>query len=107
VNDAAYKAYINAGRYDNLLKMELTTKRVIAIGIKQTQIVPNDMIVLEGFQLFYYGDPALTDIEEVETEAQSDEVEGYYNLNGMRLNRSGRGITIVKYKNGKSEKINQ
>lgn len=105
VNNAAYKAYMDAGRYDNLLKMELTTKRVIAIGIKQTQIVPNDMIVLEGFQLFYYGDPTVSDINELETDTPSDEVEGYYNLNGMRLAQPGRGITIVKYKNGKSEKI--
>jgi hypothetical protein len=106
-NNAAYKAYMDAGRYDNLLKMELTTKRVIAIGFKQAQSIENDLLVLDGFKLFYYGDPTVSDINELETDTPSDEVEGYYNLNGMRLAQPGHGITIVKYKNGKSEKINR
>ena len=105
VNDDAIKAYLNAGRYDNLLIADHNTPRVIIIGIKQTQTVAKDMIVIDGYKLFYYGDPTLTGIDEQMTDTLSNEMEGYYNLNGMRISQPGRGITIVKYKNGQSVKV--
>lgn len=48
---------------------------------------------------------ALTSVRDLATEPQSNEVVGYYNLSGMRLVQPGRGITIVKYKDGRSIKI--
>ena len=104
-NNATIEAYLSAGRYDNLLKAEQTTTRVMTVGLKKTQAVDNDLLVLDGFQLFYYGDPEKTGIEEVNTEVLAREVEGYYNLNGTRITKPVRGIIIVKFKDGHSEKI--
>ena len=104
-NSVAIEAYLNAGRYDNLLKLNQIATRAITVGVKQTQTVENDMLVLDGFKLFYYGDPTLTDIKELDSDALSHEVEGYYNLNGQRIAQPARGITIVKYKDGHSMKM--
>ena len=35
----------------------------------------------------------------------SEEIEGYYDLSGVRLSGSVRGITIVKYKDGHCVKL--
>ena len=104
-NSVASKAYMDAGRYDNLVKTEYNETRAIAVGIKLTQPVQNDLIVVDSFKLFYYGNQNLTGIESMDTETEANEVEGYYNLNGVRIARPGRGITIVRYKDGHSEKV--
>ena len=104
-NKGASTAYMNAGRYDNLLTLDITTERVITFGIKQTLKVTNDLLVLDGFKLFYYGNPSITGIKDIETETLSNEIEGYYNLNGVRISKPVRGITIVKYKDGRCVKV--
>ena len=58
-NNAAIAAYLNAGRYDNYFQAEQAAARVMTVGIKQTQKVENDLLVVDGFKLFYYGDPDL------------------------------------------------
>ena len=35
----------------------------------------------------------------------SDDVEGIYTTNGMKVDEPVRGINIIRYKNGKTEKI--
>ena len=104
-NNDAIEAYLNAERYDNILKLKQTVLKVITIGAKQTLVVDNDLLVIDGFKLFYYGNPNLTGIEKVNTSTLSREVEGFYNLNGMRITQPTRGITIVKFKDGHSEKM--
>ena len=104
-NNAAYEAYMNAGRYDNLLKSEFTTARTITVGLKSAQKIQDDLIVVDGFQLFYYGAKNETGIEGVEAEHSSREIEGYYNLRGQRIAQPVKGITIVKYKDGHAEKV--
>ena len=104
-NNAAIEAYLNAGRYDNMLKGKQATTKFITIGLKQTQKLTNDQLVVDNFKLFYYGNQDLTGIEQLETETLSHEIEGYYNLNGMRITRPARGITIVKYKDGRCVKM--
>ena len=39
------------------------------------------------------------------SDGDSKEIEGYYNLNGMRIDRPGRGVTIVRYADGTTSKI--
>ena len=105
-NLTATKAYLAAGRYDNLLKVKFTSAKAVTVGLKTTQTIENDQLVVDGMQLFYYGNPAMVDaIQQVEANEASNEVEGYYNLNGMRLSVPGQGITIVRYKDGRSVKI--
>ena len=103
-NNTAFEAYFNAGRYDNLLAMEQSAAKVVTLGIKVTQKVDNDLLVIDGFKLFYYGNPT-TGIEGLTTDTPTAEIEGYYNLNGMRMAQPGRGITIVRYKDGRSVKM--
>ncbi|MBO4641234.1 MAG: hypothetical protein J5661_00035 [Bacteroidaceae bacterium] len=105
INNEAIAAYFNAGRYDNLLTLEQTAAKVMTIGVKQTKQVENDLLVIDGFKLFYYGVSDLTAIRDLETEQLSNEVEGYYNLNGARVSKPVRGIIIIKYKDGRSEKV--
>lgn len=100
-NNAAIEAYLNAGRYDNTLRLEHLSSRIMTVGIKQAQAIDNDMLVFDGFRLFYYGNPDTTGIEGVDAETQSREVEGFYNVNGQRIAKPARGITIVKYKDGR------
>ena len=101
-NNAAITAYLNAGRYDNFMKTEQTTVRLMNIGVKLTQKVQNDQLVIDGFKLFYFGTPSQTGI--TAPSGSSAEIEGYYNLNGVRISKPGRGITIVRYKDGRSFK---
>ena len=45
-------------------------------------------------------------VEGVEVDAATKEVEGYYNLQGIRLNEPSRGqINIVRYTDGSSQKV--
>ena len=104
-NNAAIEAYLKAGRYKNLLKAEFITARAITIGVQMPQKIENDMLVVDGFRLYYYGNQSLSGIDDLESEPLSNEVEGYYNLNGVRLAQPVRGIIIVKYKDGHAEKI--
>ena len=46
-----------------------------------------------------------TGIVSVDTEEGADEIQGIYNINGMRLNAPQRGINIIKYKNGSTKKV--
>ena len=62
------------------------------------------MLVIDGFRLYYYGNQSLSGIDDLRSESLSNEIEGYYDLNGMRLARPVRGVTIIKYKDGHSEK---
>jgi hypothetical protein len=48
---------------------------------------------------------ALTSVRDLATKPLSNEVVGYYNLSAMRLAQPGRGITIVKFKDGRSIKV--
>ena len=104
-NNAAIEAYLNAGRYDNLLKLNLANTRDLTVGIRQIQAMDNDMLVLDDFKLFYYGNPDLTGIKDTNTEPLSNEIESYYNLNGQSIDKPARGITIVKFKDGRCVKI--
>ena len=104
-NNAAFEAYMNAGRYDNLLKVNIANTRDITVGVKQILPVDNDLLVLDGFKLFYYGNPEVSGVEDVSVEPLSSEIEGYYNLNGQRINKPERGITIVKLKDGRGVKM--
>ena len=104
-NSAAIAAYMNAGRYDNYMKYEQTSEKQMSVGFKQTQKVENDQLAIDGFKLFYYGAPGKTGIEDLGAKVSSHEVEGYYNLNGVRISKSARGIIIVKYKDGRSKKF--
>ena len=96
---------MNAGRYDNLLKVNIANTRDITVGVKQILPVDNDLLVLDGFKLFYYGNPEVSGVEDVSVEPLSSEIEGYYNLNGQRINKPERGITIVKLKDGRGVKM--
>ena len=45
-------------------------------------------------------------MEGVKADETANEVEGYYNLNGVRLEEPARGqVTIVRYIDGSSRKI--
>jgi hypothetical protein len=103
-NNAAIEAYFNAGRYVNLLKADFVSPRVITIGVKVPLKTENDLLVIDGFRLYYYGNQSLSGIDDLRSESLSNEIEGYYDLNGMRLARPVRGVTIIKYKDGHSEK---
>ena len=102
-NNAAIAAYMNAGRYDNLMKSEQITERLMSIGVKLPQKVENDQLVIDGFKLFYYGTPNPNGITTLG--GSSAEVEGYYNLSGVRISKPARGVTIVRYKDGRSVKV--
>ena len=105
-NTASIQAYIAAGRYDNLLTAEYTSPKSVYVGVKVMQTISGDQLVVDDFHLFYYGNPAMVDaIQQVDADALSDEVEGYYTLSGMRIAQPARGITIVKFKNGRTIKI--
>lgn len=106
-NNDAIAAYLNAGRYDNILRLEQTTERIMTIGAKLTKTVESDLLVIEDFKLFYYGVPNETAVRDLNAEQLSNEVEGYYNLNGQRIPQPARGITIVKFKDGRSIKVQQ
>ena len=104
-NNAAIEAYLKAGRYDNLLKADITVDRVMSVGIKNTQKVESDQLVVDGFQLFYYGNPDGTGIQEPMADSNATDIEGFYNVNGVRIAKPIRGITIVKFKDGHSDKV--
>lgn len=104
-NNAATDAYLNAGRYDNLMKLNQTILKVLKVGVKVTQKIDNSLLVVDGFQLFYYGNPSMVGVEELEGDTEDAEVEGYYNVSGQRIAKPGRGLSIVKYKNKKAEKV--
>ncbi len=46
-----------------------------------------------------------TGIVSVDTEEGAGEIQGIYNINGMRLNAPQRGINIIRYKNGSTKKV--
>ena len=102
-NNNAFAAYLNAGRYDNWLKAH-SVARNMSVGVKLTQQVDNDLLVVDGFKLFYYGEYDPTGVEDATAREASSEIEGYYDLNGMRIARPVRGITIVRYKDGRCVK---
>ncbi len=104
-NDAADDAYFAEGRYDNFVKAKTTMNRAVAIGIKNASKVAGDKLVVDGFKLFYYGNPDLaTGIEDTLAD-EAKEVEGYYNAAGVRSVAPTRGINIIKYKDGSSKKV--
>lgn len=104
-NNAATDAYLSAGRYDNLMKLTQTILKVLKVGVKVTQKIDNSLLIVDGFQLFYYGNPSMVGVEELKGETEDSEVDGYYNVSGQRIAQPGRGISIVKYKNKKAEKV--
>ena len=104
-NNDAIAAYMNAGRYDNIMTAELTAQKTMTVGVKLTKKVDNDLLVVDGFKLYYYGVPDQTGIRDLEQESMSNEVEAYYNLSGVRVTKPVRGITIVKYKDGRCVKV--
>ena len=74
------------------------------MGVKTTAKVDNDQLVVDGFRLFYYGNAA-TGIDGLASDEPSAEIEGYYNLNGMRMAQPGHGVTIVRYADGTTRKL--
>ena len=104
-NNDAIAAYLNAGRYDNFLKLEQTVERIMTIGAKLTSKVVNDLLVIDDFKLFYYGVSNLNAVRDRNAEPLSNEVEGYYDILGVRISKPVRGITIVKYKDGRTVKV--
>ena len=103
-NAAAIAAYLDEGRYDNLLYLDQTVAKVLTVGVKTTAKVDNDQLVVDGFRLFYYGNAA-TGIDGLASDEPSAEIEGYYNLNGMRMAQPGHGVTIVRYADGTTRKL--
>lgn len=104
-NVTAIKAYMNAGRYNNFVRLKATSASTLTIGLKNTYKVDNDLLFVDGFSLYYYGNPNLsTDIKGT-GDGLSEEIEGYYDLSGVRLSGPVRGITIVKYKDGHCVKL--
>ncbi len=51
----------------------------------------------------YFGDEG-TALEKVQL-VDENEVEGYYSVDGRRLERPGRGIVVVKYRDGRRQKV--
>ena len=45
-----------------------------------------------------------TALEKVQL-VDENEVEGYYSVDGRRLERPGRGIVVVKYRDGRRQKV--
>lgn len=103
-NVAAIEAYLNEGRYDNLLYLDQIVAKVLTVGVKVSAKTESDQLVVDGFKLFYYGNAA-TGIDGLASDGDSKEIEGYYNLNGMRIDRPGRGVAIVRYADGTTSKI--
>lgn len=106
-NQAAYNAYFDAGRYDNLIRTKWTTGKEVTVGVKNGTAKSGDLILIQGFQIFYYGNADMqTDIETLEND-EAGEVEGYYNLQGMRIAAPTNGVSIVKFKDGRTTKIHK
>lgn len=104
-NVTAIKAYLNAGRYNSFVRFKATSASTLTIGLKNTYKVDNDLLFVDGFYLYYYGNPNLsTDIKGTD-DGLSEEIEGYYDLSGVKLSSPVRGITIVKYKDGHCVKL--
>lgn len=104
-NTNASQAYIAEGLYDNMIKLKTTNTRSFTIGIKNAKAVEGDMVFIEGLTLYYYGNPAVTDIDELENTELDSEIEGYYTVSGMKIAEPAKGITIVKFKDGSSIKV--
>lgn len=103
-NVAAIEAYLNAGRYDNLLMLDQTTTKALTVGVKVTSKVDNDQLIVDGFQLFYYGNTA-TGIGEIDDGRLMMEDEVYYDLSGRRIAKPGRGVTIIRNADGTTKKL--
>ena len=75
------------------------------MGVKNSTAKSGDLILIQGFQIFYYVNADMqTDIETLEND-EAGEVEGYYNLQGMRMAAPANGVSIVKFKDGRTTKI--
>ena len=81
---------------------ETTTFRPYRWIIKVTKNDTNGGYSKVEFSIVEDGDATGIDSSRI---INSDEVEGIYTTNGMKVDEPVRGINIIRYKNGKTEKI--
>ena len=81
---------------------ETTTFRPYRWIIKVTKNDTNDGYSKVEFSIVEDGEATGIDSSRI---INSDEVEGIYTTNGMKVDEPVRGINIIRYKNGKTQKI--
>ena len=86
---AANQAFNANGLYTNTLAFELAEGASLELGIYKTVHVDGDWCCFDNFKLMYNG--SATAISEVST---THDDEHYYNLQGVRVDKPGKGIYI-------------
>jgi len=97
--------YFEAGKYKNEIAF-YTKDGSITIGIKKTETLANDYLIVGKWCLYYYGKGDYVDqISEPVIYVSVDEVASvispvaYYSVSGTRLDAPQKGINIVKMSN--------
>lgn len=94
--------YINAYGYGDPFGNHRIVNRHIGRAPNFTAVLGDDNFCVLPELIIPLGDQTQTGVEAISDEAI---VEGYYNLNGQRLDAPAQGITIVRYTNGTTRKI--
>jgi len=107
-NEKAARNYINHGFYDNVIAFTLSVNSSLSVGMKKESVVDKDWVLVDGFQLLYFGvgvdsDVVATDIDSVE----ENDTQAYYSLGGIRVSKPNKGITLKQTKDGRIVKIMQ
>ena len=90
-------AAFEEGNYLNELILKVTDEK-LRIGIKKELNSSADWVIMDNFQLTYYGtNSSLTPNTGIQEVGQMKAVKTeFFNLNGVRLNKAQKGIVIMK-----------
>ncbi len=78
-------------------------KQDVTIGVKKEITISGDWTIADKFRLFYHGQEAPEEVEEI-TDATPSVPVAYYTIGGAQVQKPVTGIYIVKYANGKTQK---
>ncbi len=100
--------YCAQGYYANEVPFYVGEDGKARIGVVKTEIISNDYSVIGLQELYYYGSgdntAVVTPVESIETAATATPV-AIYNLSGMRLGTTQRGVNIIKMSDGTARKV--
>lgn len=85
----------------------IVTDSTLTIGVKNFGAMPARWFVADSFRLtLIENEETVTGIGNLpSSKNKSDGVSSIYSVNGIKRNKTGKGINIVKYKNGEVKKI--
>ena len=98
MNTAGYE--FDAGKYNNSVIVTLADGATLRIGLKKTTDLTDNWTIFDNWQMKYFGanssKTADSDPSGINAALANAAVVEFFNLNGARINKPGKGVAVMK-----------